>query len=130
MGSVFQDVRYAWRQLHISPCAGVFHSAENVADRDRNRNRNPHGLGSYAGFRRAHGCHGGPVARGNCRGRSAPAVAAVWDAIAQPTLWNSSSDPLSLAMATLLIVLVAISAASLAARSAARVGPTVALRYE
>jgi len=42
----------------------------------------------------------------------------------------SSSDPLSLIMATLLIVLVAISAASLPARRAAKVDPIVALRYE
>jgi predicted permease len=42
----------------------------------------------------------------------------------------SSSDPLSLVMATLLIVLVAISAASLPARRAAKVDPIVALRYE
>jgi len=42
----------------------------------------------------------------------------------------SSSDPLSLVMATLLIVLVAISAASLPARRAARVDPIIALRYE
>jgi predicted permease len=42
----------------------------------------------------------------------------------------SSSDPLSLGLATLLIVLVAISAASLPARRAAKVDPIVALRYE
>jgi putative ABC transport system permease protein len=42
----------------------------------------------------------------------------------------SSSDPLSLVMAILLIGLVAISAASLPARRAAKVDPIVALRYE
>lgn len=42
----------------------------------------------------------------------------------------SSSDPLSLATATLLIVLVSISAASLPARRAAKVDPMVALHYE
>jgi len=42
----------------------------------------------------------------------------------------SSSDPLSLGLATLLIVLVAISAASLPARRAAKVDPIIALRYE
>ena len=42
----------------------------------------------------------------------------------------SSSDPLSLIAATLLIVLVALIAASLPAGRAARVNPIVALRYE
>ena len=42
----------------------------------------------------------------------------------------SSSDPLSLIAATLLIVLVALIAASLPAGRAARVNPLVALRYE
>jgi ABC-type antimicrobial peptide transport system permease subunit len=42
----------------------------------------------------------------------------------------SSSDPLSLGLATLLIVLVAISAASIPARRAAKVDPIIALRYE
>jgi putative ABC transport system permease protein len=42
----------------------------------------------------------------------------------------SSSDPLSLIAATVLIVLVALIAASLPAGRAARVNPIVALRYE
>jgi len=42
----------------------------------------------------------------------------------------SSSDPLSLIAATLLIVLVALVAASLPAGRAAKVNPIVALRYE
>ncbi len=42
----------------------------------------------------------------------------------------SSSDPLSLVSATLLIVVVAIASASLPARRAARVDPIIALRYE
>lgn len=42
----------------------------------------------------------------------------------------SSSDPLSLAAATLLIVLVAIASATLPARRAAKISPIVALRYE
>ena len=42
----------------------------------------------------------------------------------------SSSDPLSLVSATLLIVMVAIASASLPARRAAKVDPIVALRFE
>jgi ABC-type antimicrobial peptide transport system permease subunit len=42
----------------------------------------------------------------------------------------SSGDPLSLLLATALIVLVAIASASLPARRAAKIDPIVALRYE
>jgi putative ABC transport system permease protein len=42
----------------------------------------------------------------------------------------SSSDPLTLCLATLVIALVAIASALLPARRAAKVDPIVALRYE
>jgi putative ABC transport system permease protein len=42
----------------------------------------------------------------------------------------SSSDPLTLCLATLMIVVVATASALLPARRAAKVDPMVALRYE
>jgi ABC-type antimicrobial peptide transport system permease subunit len=42
----------------------------------------------------------------------------------------SSSDPLTLFVATLLILLVAIASALLPARRAAKIDPIMALRYE
>ncbi len=51
-------------------------------------------------------------------------------AAASPKSRISSSDPLRLGLATLLIVVVATASALLPARRATKVDPVVALRYE
>jgi putative ABC transport system permease protein len=98
MGSVFQDVRYAWRQLRKNP-----------------------GFAAVAVM---------TLALGIAEAAALPLSLLLGMTVRSQLFGISSSDPLSLMMATLLIVLVAICAASLPARRAAKVDPIIALRYE